>query len=60
MSKEQMKEKIVEYLKTHGKPTEDEIAKDLGFHVVDVLDVLLQLEKQGAVTKEEVEEVAVE
>jgi len=47
MAKKENNEKILEYLKSHSQATEDEIAKDLNINVVEVLDSLITMEKEG-------------
>jgi predicted ArsR family transcriptional regulator len=47
MAKKENKDKILEYLKSHSQATEDEIAKDLNINVVEVLDSLITMEKEG-------------
>ena len=47
MAKKENNDKILEYLKSHSQATEDEIAKDLNINVVEVLDSLITMEKEG-------------
>jgi len=47
MAKKENNDKILEYLKIHCQATEDEIAKDLNINVVEVLDSLIMMEKEG-------------
>ena len=47
MAKKENNNKILEYLKSHSQATEDEIAKDLNINVVEVLDSLITMEKEG-------------
>ena len=56
MSEKNMKTRISEYLEAHDNATEEEIAQALNLHIIDVLNVLVEMEKQGEVTSEEVEE----
>ena len=51
---EDIESRIVNYLKAHDGATEDEIAEALGMHVVDVLDALATLKKEGSVKSTEV------
>ena len=53
MADEKAKTRVLEYLETHDSPTEDDVAKDLNLHVVDVLDALHELEKEGQVKSQE-------
>lgn len=53
MVDEKAKTRVLEYLETHDSPTEDDVAKDLNLHVVDVLDALHELEKEGQVKSQE-------
>ncbi len=48
------RQKIMNYITAHPNATEDEIALDLALDVVTVLDVLVTLEKEGAVKSCEV------
>jgi predicted ArsR family transcriptional regulator len=45
------KSEIVDYLKSHGIVSEDEIAQALNLHIIDVLDALLELEKKGVTVR---------
>jgi transcription initiation factor IIE alpha subunit len=47
MSREQNITRVIEYLEQHKIATEDEIAEALNLHIVDVLDILHSLEKDG-------------
>ena len=47
MAKKENNDKILEYLKSHSQSTEDEIAKNLNINVVEVLDSLTTMEKEG-------------
>ena len=38
---------IVDYVKSHGVASEDEIAQALNLHIIDVLEALFELEKKG-------------
>jgi predicted Rossmann fold nucleotide-binding protein DprA/Smf involved in DNA uptake len=42
---------ITKYLKNHGIAGEDEIAQALRLHIIDVLDALFELEKNGKVRR---------
>jgi predicted ArsR family transcriptional regulator len=47
MAKKENNNKILEYLKSHLQATEDEIAKDLNINVVEFLEYLITMEKEG-------------
>jgi len=49
VSKEDAKTRILNYVKAHVGATEDDIAEDLDMHVINVLDALITLEKEGLV-----------
>lgn len=46
-TKEENTARVVEFLEKHKIATEDEIAEALALHIVDVLDILHSLEKDG-------------
>jgi transcription initiation factor IIE alpha subunit len=46
-TKEENTARVVDYLEKHKITTEDEIAEALALHIVDVLDILHSLEKEG-------------
>ena len=46
-TKEENTARVVDYLEKHKIATEDEIAEALNMHIVDVLDILHSLEKDG-------------
>jgi predicted ArsR family transcriptional regulator len=56
MSEKNLKTRISEYLAAHDNATEEEIAQALNLHIVDVLNALIEMEKEGEVSSEPVEE----
>ena len=56
MIEKNMRAQISEYLAAHDNATEEEIAQALNLHIVDVLNALIEMEKEGEVSSEPVEE----
>jgi len=54
MSHKGVKEKVYEYVCEHSGATEEEIAAVLKVHVIDVLNALVLLEREGRVKSEEI------
>ena len=52
MSEKNVKARIAEYLDAHDNATEEEIAQALDLHVIDVLNALIEMEKDGDVISE--------
>jgi len=52
--KKSVKEKVYEYVCEHPGATEEEMAAILKVHVIDVLNALVLLEREGRVKSEEI------
>ena len=48
------RKKVLEYVSVNPNSTEDDIAAALGMNIIDVLDVLHTLEKEGVLKSEDV------
>ena len=44
-----VKSQVLAYVHEHPNETEDDIARELRLNVIDVLNALVQLEKEGSV-----------
>ena len=49
MANKENNERILDYIGEHPNDTEEKIAEDLKLNIIDVLDSLTDLEKQGKV-----------
>ena len=54
MSRRSIKEAVYKYVCKHPETTEEEIAATLKVHIIDVLNALVILEKEGRVKSEEI------